>query len=80
MVVFTGVTLASEYAILKADELLSRQQLEADLLISIDALQRDLSEAYQQQLLTELRHNYEETHGRLLGQFEPAQRFRGVLD
>lgn len=80
VVVFTGVTLASEYAILKADELLSRQQLEADLLISIDALQRDLSEAYQQQLLTELRHNYEETHGRLLGQFEPAQRFRGVLD
>lgn len=80
VVVFTGVTLASEYAILKADELFSRQQLEADLLVSIDALQQALSEAYQQQLLAALRQDSEELHGRLLGKFQPVQRFRGTVD
>ncbi|MCC1497662.1 hypothetical protein [Alcanivorax sp. 1008] len=78
VVVFTGVTLASEYAILKADEFFSRQQLEADLLVSIDALQQALSDAYQQQLLAALRQDSEELHGRLLGKFQPVQRFRAV--
>lgn len=80
VVVFTGVTIASEYAILKADELLSRQQLEAELLTSLNALQQALSETYQQQLLTQLRQVSEEMHGQLLGQFQPVQRFRGALD
>ncbi|MEE4251146.1 MAG: hypothetical protein V2I38_11205 [Alcanivoracaceae bacterium] len=80
VVVFTGVTLASEYAILKADEMLSRQQLEADLLASLDGLQSALSEAYQQQLLTQLRHGSEQIHGQLLGQFQPVQRIRGSMD
>jgi hypothetical protein len=80
VVVFTSVTLASEYAILKADEMLSRQQLEAELLVSLDGLQLALSEAYQQQLLAEFRLASEAVHGQLLGQFQPVQRFRKAVD
>src|SRR5690606_5037853 len=70
VVVFTGVTIASEYAILKADEVLSRKQLEAELLTSLNDLQQALSETYQKELLTQLRQSSEEMHGQLLGQFQ----------
>ncbi|MFN3713413.1 MAG: hypothetical protein ACK4SX_07135 [Alcanivoracaceae bacterium] len=72
--VFTGVTLASEYAILKADELLSRQQLEADLLASVEALQDAVGEEYLQRMLAAFRQDADHLHGGIVATLRPVDR------
>jgi hypothetical protein len=72
--VFTGVTLASEYALLKADELLSREQLEADLLSSLAALQQATSDDYSTQILAALSEASTIMHGEVVATLRPIDR------
>jgi hypothetical protein len=72
--VFTGVTLASEYAILKTDELLSRQQLQAELLASIDALQQAVGEEHLQRLLEAFRQDASQLHAGVVATLRPVDR------
>ena len=75
LVVFTSVTLASEYAILKTDELLSRQQLERDLLASLDALQQAAREEYLAALMAALRADAEAYQQQVADTLRPIDRF-----
>jgi hypothetical protein len=74
VIVFTGVTLASEYALLKADELLSREQLEADLLSSLAALQQATSDDYSTQILAALSEASTIMHGEVVATLRPIDR------
>ncbi len=74
VIVFTGVALASEYALLKADELLSREQLEADLLISLAALQQASSDDYLARMLASLREASTAMHGEVVATMRPIDR------
>ena len=76
VIVFTGVTLASEYALLKADEFLSRKQLEADLLRSLAALQQATSEDYSTQILAALSEASTSMHGDVVATLRPIDRLR----
>ncbi len=55
--VFTGITLGTEWVILKGDEALNRPKLEEALHSSIDALQEQVMEEYNEQLLAALQEN-----------------------
>ena len=55
--VFTGITLGTEWVILKGDEALNRPELEEALHSSIDALRLELMEEYNDQLLAALHEN-----------------------
>lgn len=56
--VFTGITLGTEWVILRGDEALNRPKLEEALHNSIDALQLQLMEEYNEQLLPTLEENF----------------------
>lgn len=76
LAVFTGVTLATEYAILKTDELLSREQLERDLIASIGALQQAARENYLQHMLQALREDSDSYHRQVLTTLRPIDQIR----
>ncbi len=71
VIVFTGVTLASEYALLKVDEVLSREQLEADLLNSLNVLQQATSDDYQARMQAALREASTAMHGEVVATLRP---------
>lgn len=74
--VFTGITLGTEWVILRGDEALNRTRLEEALHSSIDALELELMEEYKRQLLPALRENISDITDGMQASIRPIDSLR----
>lgn len=76
--VFTTTTLATEWALLRADEALNRPDLETALHGSVDALRATMTDEYARQFLTSLEVNLDALSAGIQGSLRPIDRIRAA--
>jgi hypothetical protein len=77
VVVFTGITLGTEWALLRADEALNRGALEQAMHQGVDALRVSMMESYGQELLGGLETDLGTLAAGVQGSLRPIDRMRG---
>jgi len=76
--VFIATTLAAEYAILKADEAWSREDMEAGIAASLDAMRDEVTAAYTEYLLAAFRADVDAMNQRVFASIRPIDQVRAV--
>lgn len=77
VVVFTGITLGTEWALLRADEALNREALEQAMHRGVDALRASMMESYGQELVGGLETDLGTLAAGVQGSLRPIDRIRG---